>query len=229
MTLSENQWNSMLVKERDAVRKKFIEGVSNIEQALPYNLKCHGPAYFKQIMIMIKRHPEYNTKRFSNISDIVVRRNAINKKDLEFCVLTNNGELDAFSLKACCKKRVETSEQSKRRWLIEAMRTEILPQIQAYKKSAHHKCQMCGSDFDAGQLDVDHKPPLTFKKLSNIFIENNPEIIPDKFTNSLGQTKSFLPGPVHAPFRDSWFAFHEQNCVLRLLCKPCHYKSTKQV
>jgi len=231
---TENEWNNpnMLAKERDMIRKNIIKDISLI-QSVPYSLKCKRPDIFRQIMIMITRHPKYNTERFSNISDIIIRYNAINKKDVEFCAVNHLG-INAFSLKVCCRKSIETQDQLQQRGLIDAMRSEIVPQTQVFKKNKSPICDMCKGCFDIDDLDVDHKPPLTFKKLSSIFLDipQNKQQIPTNFTNSSGviegiphgsQTNAFLKKDVC--FKNAWCTFHENNCDLRLLCKPCHRKS----
>jgi hypothetical protein len=115
------------------------------------------------------------------------------------------------------------------------MRSEILPQTQEFKMSVPHVCEMCECHFEANQLDVDHKPPVTFAKLSNEFIENYQGMIPNEFTNSSGvvqgaargaQTKAFLQRD--RPFAEAWGAHHKSKCQLRLLCKTCHHKSGKK-
>lgn len=102
---TENEWNNpnMLAKERDVIRKNILKELSSIKP-VPFSLKCKRLDIFRQITVMITRHPDYNTTRFNNIKDIEVKMNAMDKKNLEFWIINDIGSR-TFSLRTCCKKK----------------------------------------------------------------------------------------------------------------------------
>jgi hypothetical protein len=179
---------------------------------------------------MIKRHPEYHTDRFDDIVDIEVRLNAIDKKNPEFWIHNRLGT-NSFSLETCCKKTVHAQERK----LKQAMRSAIFPQIQTFRDSEEATCDMCKKSFPKHVLDVDHKTPLTFKRLSDTFLEKIwKKAVPTTFRKSSAlrdgarrpehaKTDAFLEE--HGDINDAWCTFHEDNCELRFLCKPCHVSS----
>ena len=236
---TENEWNNpnMLAKERDVIRKNILKELSSINP-VPFSLKCKRPDIFRQITVMITRHPDYNTTRFNNIKDIEVKMNAMDKKNLEFWIINDIGSR-TFSLRTCCKKNVDTPQQSQEYKLKQAMRSAILPQIQNFKNNEPAKCYECKKSFDPKVLEVDHRSPLTFKILFKIFCEQVwKKSMPVKFRKSYelndgaqrpenAQTDAFLEED--REINNAWCKFHENNCDLRLLCKPCHLKSLSAV
>ena len=112
------------------------------------------------------------------------------------------------------------------------MRSTILPQTQNFKDNNPAECDICKKPFHIDDLDVDHKPPLTFKLLSETFLEKIWEkSIPTTFRKS-GELNDGARRPKDTrtdaflekdrEINDAWYKFHEDNCILRSLCKPCH-------
>lgn len=220
-------------KWRQEQRKKLIVSIDS--SSYPFSLKNTQPELYRKVCIMIKRHPEYNTERFDGITDIEVKLNAIDKKNPEFCIKNHLGSR-SFSLETCCKKTIDTHQQSQRYKLKQAMRSTILPQIQNFAHTNPLECDMCKKSFPKNILDVDHKVPLTFKLLSEIFLEKiwkkstpatyrkSGELNDGALRPKDSQTDAFLEED--REINDAWYTFHGDNCELRLLCKTCH-KSLK--
>jgi len=229
---TEDKWldQKTTAKWRQEQRKKIINSIDI--RSCPFKLKNTRPDIYRQICIMIKRHPEYHTDRFDDIMDIEVRINANDKKNQEFWIKNRLG-LNSFSLETCCKKTIDTPQQSQEYKLKRgAMRSTILPQIQNFKYNNPAECDICKKPFHIDDLQVDHKPPLTFKRLSEIFLEKIwKKPIPMTFRKSCElndgarrpkdtRTDAFLEEDIE--INDAWYKFHENNCILRSLCKPCH-------
>lgn len=228
---TEDKWldQKTTAKWRQEQRKKIINSIDI--RSCPFKLKNTRPDIYRKICIMIKRHPEYHTDRFDDIMDIEVRINAIDKKNQEFWIKNHLG-LNSFSLETCCKKTIDTPQQSQKYKLKQAMRSAILPQIQNFVYTKQSDCDICKKSFPKNVLDVDHKTPTTFKLLSEIFLEKIwKKPIPTTFRKSGelndgagrpndSQTDAFLEEDIE--INDAWYKFHENNCILRLVCKPCH-------
>lgn len=228
MQFTEDKWLNKETTEKWRVQKhkELVESIDN--EFYPLMLRDAYPELYKQVCSMIKRHPEYNTERFSNITNIQVRLNVTNY--LEFCIVNIDG-VRSFSLKTCCRKTIVTPEQSEKDKLPHAMRTAIHPQIQEFKNDRPSICEKCSRLVAA--LDADHQKPFTFKTLKNAFLNHEwKSSIPTKFTksgelnNDNSQFDAFLEED--KDFEDAWYKFHEENAVLRLLCKSCHKEVTKK-
>jgi len=228
---TEDKWlaNRTTAKWRQNQRKKLIDSIGS--RLCPFKLKNTQPDVYIKICTMLKRHPDY-PDRFNDISDIEVRKNAMNKRVpcLEFCTV-NDREVDSFSLEACCRKKRCTPEQEQVYKLKVAMRSAILLQTQNFKNGKPAICDICKESFDV--LEVDHKSPLTFKVLFKIFLEQEwKKPRPTRFRKSR-ELRDGAGRPENAPtaafleedreISDAWCTFHENNCDLRLLCKPCHH------
>lgn len=224
---TEDKWlaNRTTAKWRDKQRKKLIDSIDI--RLCPFKLKNIRPDVYRKICTMLKRHPYY-PDRFNDISDIEVRENAVNKS-LEFCTVNDRGVV-SFSLGTCCKKEIRTPEQIQVKKLKDAMRSAILLQTQNFKNGKPAICEICKESFDV--LEVDHKSPLTFKVLFKIFLEQEwKQPRPTRFRKSR-ELRDGAIRPENAPtdafleedreISDAWCTFHENNCDLRLLCKPCH-------
>lgn len=233
---TEHKWldQKTTAKWRDEQRKKIINSIDI--RSCPFKLKNTRPDIYRKICIMMKRHPSYHTERFDNIMDIEVRINVIDKTNPEFWIKNHLG-LNSFSLQTCCKKTIDTPQQSQEYKLKRgALRSTILPQIQNFKYNNPAECDICKKSFSKNVLEVDHKHPLTVERLSEIFLEKIwKKPIPTVFRKS-GKLNDGAVRPMDAQtdafleedreINDAWYKFHEDNCVLRMLCKPCH-KSVK--
>ena len=95
----------------------------------------------------------------------------------------------------------------------EQMRLKIVPQTLKLKM-LHCRddntmlCVICNKYFDFKKIDCDHYP-ITFKKLSKTFCEEN---------NLNSYDNTFLES------MSLWIKYHEKNARLRFLCKDCHKK-----
>jgi 5-methylcytosine-specific restriction endonuclease McrA len=230
MQFTEDKWlnKETTAKWREQKHKELVESIDT--ELYPLMLKSAYPDLYKQVCSMIKRHPDYNTERFSNMINIQVGLNITNH--LEFRVVNTDG-IRTFSLKTCCKKTIVTPEKSEKDKLHNAMRTAIYPQIQKFKNNEPSICERCNQLFHESDLQVDHKKPVTFKSLKNAFLNREWKgSIPTKFTksgelnNDNSQFDAFLEED--KDFEDAWYKFHEYNAVLRPLCVPCHKEVAKK-
>ena len=120
-----------------------------------------------------------------------------------------------FSWKMCCIR-------PKRYYRREAMRNAISEQIEAFRRNAELMCP-CGS---TGPFHVDHV--VFFADLCREF-EAGREDIPPDVPSAYGMSKWYSCCFRGGSFASDWVTFHQDNAILRILCKGCNLGRSKPV
>ena len=186
------------------VRKTIDEiGVCN-------SIKKYHPEKWDFFRALFERHSSYPEK-FNGLTDIKINYNPVFKNQLETLIVKQNGEEDDVSvLKNCITGKPKDN-------LTIAMRNAILPQIFKFRNTNVKVCKLCKSTKN---IQVDHHEPQ-FTDIKTNFIENIwKEKLPNKFKPNDSHSKVFIKDDSN--FNKEWFDYHEQNALLRILCKKCN-------
>lgn len=183
--------------------------------------KFHSEKW-EEFMYLFERHPDYPEK-FNGLTDIKIMYNPINKQ-LDPRIIKSNGDEDDVSLLNKCISGKPSNDLSK------AMRNEIYPQIQEFRKNyikENHimKCELClCTSLDNKNFDIDHYEPQ-FVDLQKAFLNNWKELVPNTF--EAGKRRSKIFTNKDNDFEQEWSEFHRTNATLRVLCKECNASREK--
>jgi hypothetical protein len=134
-----------------------------------------------------------------------------------FYVVRVDGTREDFSYRMCFNPASPWAD------LTAALRCEIAPQVQKFRDSTPLICALTGVPLTLGNLHVDHVPPTTFSALAREWVDRQGGVsqVP---SHQSGTGKRALSDRDQS---DSWWIFHEQNAVLRLLSLEAHARVTR--
>ncbi len=198
----------MTKKEQLEYYKKLINNTG-----LCSSLKNQYPLIYEKLMELFVSHPDYPEK-IVNVVDVSIIKNKLNPKYLELQLIKQNNETDNISYIACINKPNNT------KYLKEAMRYAISPQILAFKNNQINlECDICKSNEN---IQIDHL--LLFKHIYDDFLKNRNDI-PSKFNENYFNGAQFKPEDDF--FEKEWYQFHQDKATLRCLCRNCNLTRKK--
>lgn len=170
--------------------------------------------------LVTRYHPEAELKAGSGISRIY--RDSDCYGGLCFWILRVDGTATDFSFMACITHPTAESDAKS------AMRTAVLPDIQAFRDSraAQAHCEFSGELLVAGEIHVDHKPPQTFDAIARDFLVTKGimwEQVPIEPTLD-GVTGNRISD---SDFEQDWRFYHRVNAVLRLVPRKSNLSGIK--
>ena len=181
------------------------------------SVKTKYPTEFIDFCEVFKRHCDYPAK-FIGFIDIKIGYNPKFINQLEVSIIKLDGSIDDVSvMNNCITGKPKDSLKT-------AMRVSIQPQIEQYKNTNFIKvCELC-SEHD--RLEIDHHSEKTpFAKLYIDFLEINTLPIPTTFNNTKCHLKCFKE--INYDFEKNWTQYHQENAILRILCRKCNSSQTK--
>jgi len=163
------------------------------------------------LLELIKRHPDYKEKYGVGISCFNLLQNPLIKtKNFYITFIRDDGSKDDFSYNMCITRK----KKSLKNETLNAMRNSIKNDIIIFKNQTEKKCNICYiKDVD---FDCDHYG-IEFKELSENFIKING--LCNEFKND-GFFTCFSDNDKN--YKNEWVKYHNENCMLQLLCKKCH-------
>jgi hypothetical protein len=172
---------------------------------------------------LINNHPEYIEKKGTGIKYFFIQPNPLNKKTYQTMIKrTDNSDID-FSWLYCCSFKPKTIKED----LNIAMRRTIYPFVSAFKRDMYIRhgkiqCYLCEIDNEDEDYQVDHDDP-PFRELRDNFIKHTKILIPQTF-GSCPKYKLNIFKPEDNEFEKAWSKYHNDNCLLQILCKKCNLK-----
>lgn len=178
---------------------------------------------FEFLSKLLDRHPRRDEKVGVGIKSFIVRKDIYGRTKC-FWIVRLDGTETEFSYDKCIKGNKVTNPL---KLFYEAARVTIDPQIEAYRESyikaykdsnGKFPCEKTGKMLSRKEENVDHIPPLTFKKIVENFLEKTNHDL-----SSIGYS-GFGDGEVHKKFMDeslkSEFAtYHMQVARLRVISR----------
>lgn len=180
------------------------------------SIKTKHNDYYIEFCELFKRHSDYPHK-FIGMIDIFIKNNPKYPTQLMTFIRKEDGTEDDVSVLSNCITGKPKNN------LIIAMRIEIHPYIEEYRKNNRLCCELCSS---LNYAEVDHHSELApFAKLVDDFMKINKLPIPIEFDNTKWGPKCFRESD--KGFRDSWIEYHNKHMILRILCKKCNGSQPK--
>ena len=208
MSLSKGMYGKMTQKKLKEKTKGIIQEIGLCE-----SIKNEYPHHFDFFVdYLFPRHPRYFEKT-KGLTDVMIQYNRT--RDLAVFIKKEDGSVDDISaLNKCINGKEKDNLQI-------AMRNSIIPQIKAFRRNNHLRCEICGCE---NNIEVDHKEPQ-FIELMSDFV-NSQGYKPTSFTTNKCYSKIFKECDLD--FKDKWNQYHETHCNLRLLCKKCNASRPKK-
>lgn len=202
-------------KTQKALKDHFREIINRI--GVCDSVKTKYPSEFFDFCEVFKRHSDYPGK-FIGFVDIKIDYNPMFINQLEVSIIKENNTIDDVSvLNNCISGKPRDN-------LKIAMRVSIQPQIKEYKKNNPIKvCELCDK-HDIIEIDH-HSEKSPFAKLCNDFMEINKLPIPTSFDDTESHMKCFKE--LDSDFENSWVEYHNENAILRMLCRTCNGSQSK--
>lgn len=198
-------------KSQKALKEHFQTIIKEI--GVCSSIKNQYPNYYEEFVELFKRHPDNPEKTFGMI-DLQTKLSCF--KSICFYIIDGVNNDRDISYNVCITGK-------KNEYLIAAMRESIFPQTKDYYISHKKECVLCGS---IEKIEVDHHSDLTpFKKLYLDFLKINKIPVPTLFGTSEGQNACFLT--TDKLFETSWFDYHNDHVIFRMLCKKCNISQPK--
>jgi hypothetical protein len=181
------------------------------------SVKTKYPKECEDFEEVFKRHPQYPDK-FVGYIDIKIDYNDTFANQFVVYIKKENGDVDNVSvLNACIRGKPKD-------FLKDALRFSIRPQIDKYRNGIRiKKCEICR---ESDNIEIDHHSEIApFAKLVDDFLKINTLPIPTSFDDTIGHMKCFKESD--REFEQKWIQFHNENAVLRILCKTCNGSQPK--
>ena len=170
---------------------------------------------------LIKRHPEYASKRGKGITSIIITRDY--NKNIAMNLKRVDGSIVDISWIYCVKSTHATPYQN----LMSAMRLAIKYQIDEFRHKEQQSSGICGiclnpiSSFD--KTHIDHEP--TFKKLAENFVKENGSP-PEQFDNDITTNQAKFTASSHK-YSKRWQEYHSKHAKLRLTHAKCNLSRSR--
>ena len=202
-------------KTQKTLKDHFREIINRI--GVCDSVKTKYPSEFLDFCEVFKRHSDYPGK-FIGFVDIKIDYNPIFITQLEVSIIKEDKSIDDVSVLNNC---ITGKPKDK---LKIAMRVSIQPQIEEYKNNNPIKvCKLCG---EHDRIEIDHHSENSpFAKLYNDFMEINEFPIPTSFDDTKSHMKCFKK--LDCDFENSWAQYHNENAILRMLCRTCNGSQSK--
>lgn len=166
---------------------------------------------------LIKRHPEYLSKKGPGVEKFLIKRSF--RDHVELHLLRTNGTQIDISWKTCASGRGNTSFQN----LKEAMRVAIEAQIDNFRDTNFEigmSCQICGLNVLSIQdSQIDHE--IHFETLVNNFLLINTANVPDDFDDEVVTNRAKFKIEDSA-FAIAWVNYHLSESKLRIVHTSCN-------
>ena len=178
--------------------------------------------YFDFFNNLLKNHTDYDKKVGCGIDHFEIGKNPINNNFFEMRIKHLDKNKIAFSWVHCCEFKKRSFD-----WhLSAAMREAIIDVTVKFRHNNKMKCNMCGTSDNDVIYHVDHVIP--FINLKNDFLKITKQNLPTSFSTCLkyGICK-FSDDDVD--FKNEWIEYHNANCVLQILCRPCNNYKGKHI
>lgn len=196
------------IKQAEDYVRNLIHQTGPISSVKQLNIET-----YQRLLEVLQSHPDA-TSKLSNISDIAIRQDPLNKKALALFVVKDQEE-DDISWRVCIKPR------SSDYYLLQAMRQIIVDQILDFKTNSDvTRCEICNTPTN-NKVHVDHIIP--FSDLVKDFIKDWEPLPPSRFKdNSKGYDVEFLDED--EGFEIAWKIYHKAYATLRITCPSCNLR-----
>ena len=166
---------------------------------------------------LLKWHPIYKKWNISPTSNIIFKL-GIDDYNNKFYEYWTDGQWHSFSYLTCIKS--ESEEKYHKSNCISAFRDAIRPQIVKFREE-NNVCCNCGV-FE--NLEVDHKyDEMPFKTLIQNYLDDTKTDYKD-----YELTSHYASGDTLSNKDDiAWKSYHQENAILRSLCRSCHQNKKK--
>lgn len=183
---------------------------------------------FEFMFEVLKMHPDASVKIGNGVKAIYIKQNPIYKNTRGFWIVREDNSETDFSYLECLK---ETPHE---RLFISACRVAISPYIKEFKENFFDQlpgkksiCPFTGELISLTNSHVDHKAPLTFQKIVNLFLDEY-KIDPKKIKiNGKGED-----GIVQSTFSDKkleqkWIEYHNKVAQLQIVSRKANLSILK--
>lgn len=168
---------------------------------------------------LLQRHPSAVQKVGCGVASMYVQTNRIYGGNTRgFWLMRTDGSKTDFSFLEC----LSPSSQTKK--VKSAFRTAIEPYTMHFKEEFFmgkvgriDTCSITGETISFGNSHVDHKPPFTFEKIFNDFVDFHNIDINSIEIYGTTQDRVLQDELIDMDLRDKWVRFHNQHAVLRVI------------
>ena len=204
-------------------QKDAIETTRKILLELEYEREIR-PAIegWDYLNALIKRHPDYESKKGKGIDSIVIKRDYNNNIAIDLKRV--DGRIEDISWIYCVKSQAASPKQN----LISAMRYAVIDQIGDFKRNARQSsyiCGICGKPIlPSHKMHVHHQVP--FAELAEVFIKDNDQP-PTQFDDDpiTHQAKFTEASNVYSK---CWQTYHREHAILVASHSKCNLSQGKK-
>lgn len=174
---------------------------------------------YNDLCEILKRHPQQH-KKLSNMVDIKIVPNILNRQALEIHIVKEDGTFEDISWRICISGKEKTTKHE----LASALRYSINEQTYDFKKNTETNfCSLCKRASDV--YHVDHV--IQFDELMQNFIEITLFPTPTSYDNaSDGSNRRAFKEKDH-DFETEWKKYHATHATYRMLCETCNLRRPK--
>jgi hypothetical protein len=185
------------------------------------SVKSTNIEYFKYLVELGKRHPDYDDK-FRNFNDFKIKLDEKNSRGLELKIINNDNSETSISWKTCVLGKTKSINEL----FNSALRYSIHDQIVDFKSKADlSHCTICFTNFKNIRIHVDHI--IQFSQLVKDFLNCNTIIKPTSYN------KVYLTNEVKFKDEDMYISnafskYHKIHAKLRITCEDCNLNRLKK-
>ena len=163
---------------------------------------------------LIRRHPTYDEMSLPDDLKFRIWSDPYKNKTYQ---VRGHHEWEVFSYLKCIKGA--TKSKNHRSNVISAARREIRDQIVAFRKAKEidnlYICEICGKKTN--DVDIDHNfEVITFQRLLDDFLKSKKTTYDQIKITHIPTGGHVLTSP------DEWATYHQENAILRCICRDCH-------
>lgn len=166
--------------------------------------------HFKFFYDLLNNHSEYIEKKGIGIKYFSIIKNIINKNAFHINIIRLDNTSVPFSWIFACKN-------NNINLLNRALRESISKFIIDFRLNSNLICKKCKTT--KGDFEIDHI--INFCDLKQSFLNEYNGKIPDSFKHCK-KTYNTIFKESDKDFKDAWFKYHKDNCILQVLCVDCH-------